>query len=132
MKNSDKKSLLKWNTILWLAAMVLPAIFSIAFASTKFPWPMIFPLLLLGPMLLSNKMLAQGNRGVRRCTKSEMNENPTMPFTGAGFLSSVIMLRTFSIPTVTVSRRPSRAGSTAKLHRAAKLGHPKKLRGRVS
>ena len=59
MKNSDKKNLLKWNTILWLAAMVLPAFFSIAFASTKFPWPMILPLLLIGPMLASNKMLAQ-------------------------------------------------------------------------
>ncbi len=59
MKNSDRKNLLKWNTILWLAAMALPAFFSIAFASTKFPWPMILPLLLLGPMLVSNKMLAQ-------------------------------------------------------------------------
>ena len=51
--------MLKWNTILWLAAMVLPALFSIAFASTKFPWPMILPLLLIGPMLASNKMLTQ-------------------------------------------------------------------------
>ena len=59
MKNTEKKHLLKWNTILWLAAMVLPAFFSIAFASTKFPWPMILPLLLLGPMLASNKMLIQ-------------------------------------------------------------------------
>ena len=59
MKNSDKKHLLKWNTILWLAAMVLPAFFNIAFASTKFPWPMILPLLLIGPMLASNKMLTQ-------------------------------------------------------------------------
>ena len=59
MKNTDKKSLLKWNTILWLLAMVLPAFFSIAFASAKFPWPMIVPLLLLGPMLASNKMLIQ-------------------------------------------------------------------------
>ena len=59
MKNTEKKHLLKWNTILWLTAMVLPAFFSIAFASTKFPWPMILPLLLLGPMLGSNKMLIQ-------------------------------------------------------------------------
>jgi hypothetical protein len=59
MKNSDKKSLLKWNTVLWLVAMVLPAFFSIVFASTKFPWPMILPLLLVGPMLVSNKMLTQ-------------------------------------------------------------------------
>ncbi len=59
MKDSEKKNLLKWNTILWLAAMALPAFFSIAFASTKFPWPMILPLLLIGPMLASNKMLIQ-------------------------------------------------------------------------
>lgn len=59
MNNTEKKKLLKWNTILWLAAMVLPAFFSIAFASTKFPWPMVLPLLLIGPMLFSNKMLTQ-------------------------------------------------------------------------
>ena len=59
MKHAEKKNLLKWNTILWLVAMVVPAFFSIAFASTKFPWPMIVPLLLFGPMLASNKMLTQ-------------------------------------------------------------------------
>ena len=59
MTNSDKKTLLTWNTILWLVAMVLPAFFNIAFASAKFPWPMILPLLLIGPMLASNKMLSQ-------------------------------------------------------------------------
>jgi hypothetical protein len=59
MKHMEKNKLLRWNTILWLMAMVLPAVFSIAFASTKFPWPIILPLLLLGPMLLSNKMLAE-------------------------------------------------------------------------
>ncbi len=59
MKRTGKNTLLKWNTILWLAAMAMPAFFSIAFASTKFPWPMIMPLLLIGPMLVSNKMLTQ-------------------------------------------------------------------------
>ena len=59
MKDTEKKKLLTWNTILWLAAMALPALFSIAFASTKFPWQIIVPLLLIGPMLVSNKMLAQ-------------------------------------------------------------------------
>jgi hypothetical protein len=59
MKHMEKNKLLRWNTILWLMAMVLPAVFSIAFASTKFPWPIILPLLLIGPMLFSNKMLAQ-------------------------------------------------------------------------
>ncbi|MGV3661316.1 MAG: hypothetical protein ACO1TE_14100 [Prosthecobacter sp.] len=58
MTTTDKKKLLKWNTLLWLAAMALPAAFSIALASTKFPWPMVLPLLLLGPMLASNRMLS--------------------------------------------------------------------------
>jgi fatty acid desaturase len=59
MKDNEKKHLLKWNTILWLAAMALPAFFSLAFAATKFPWPLLLPLLLLGPMLASNKMIAR-------------------------------------------------------------------------
>jgi hypothetical protein len=59
MKSTDKKHLLKWNTVLWLVAMAMPAFFSIAFASTKFPWQMLLPLLLMGPMLASNKMLAR-------------------------------------------------------------------------
>ena len=63
MTTSDKKNLLKWNTLLWLAAMALPALFSMAFASTKFPWPMILPLLLMGPMLVSNKMLSEAIEG---------------------------------------------------------------------
>ena len=61
MKTSDKKNLLKWNTILWLAAMVLPMFLSIAFASAKFPWQIIVPFLLIGPMLASNKMLTQAS-----------------------------------------------------------------------
>lgn len=59
MTSTEKKNMLQWNTILWLAAMTLPAFFSIAFASTKFPWPMILPLLLIGPMLFSNKMISR-------------------------------------------------------------------------
>ncbi len=58
MKNSEKRKLLKWNTMLWLFAMALPAVFSFAFASTKFPWQMIVPLLLMGCLLASNRMLA--------------------------------------------------------------------------
>jgi fatty acid desaturase len=59
MKNTEKQNLLKWNTLLWLAAMVLPAGFHFAFAATKFPWPLVLPLLLLGPMLASNRMLTR-------------------------------------------------------------------------
>ena len=59
MKTSEKNNLLKWNTILWLAAMVLPVVFSFAIASTKFPWQIIVPLLVFPCLLASNKMLAQ-------------------------------------------------------------------------
>jgi hypothetical protein len=59
MNNAEKKNLLKWNTLLWLFAMVMPAVFSFAFASTKFPWPLVIPFLLLGCLFASNKMLAQ-------------------------------------------------------------------------
>jgi hypothetical protein len=68
MKTSQNNHLLKWNSLLWVAAMILPGILSIAFSSTKFPWPIIIPLLLLGPMLGSNKMLVQAigtNAGAR-------------------------------------------------------------------
>ena len=59
MKTSEKKNLLKWNSLLWLLAMVAPAFFSFALAETKFPWPLILPFLLLGPMLGSNMMLTR-------------------------------------------------------------------------
>jgi hypothetical protein len=57
MTTAEKKHMLKWNTLLWVLAMVLPAVFHLAFASTKFPWPIIIPCLLLGALLASNNML---------------------------------------------------------------------------
>lgn len=59
MNDSEKKNLLKWNTLLWLFAMATPAVLSFAFASTKFPWPLVMPFLLLGCLFASNKMLVQ-------------------------------------------------------------------------
>ncbi len=59
MTKSEKNKLLKANTIMWLAAMVLPALLHFGLGSTKFPWPMILPLLLIGPMLASNRMVAK-------------------------------------------------------------------------
>jgi fatty acid desaturase len=59
MTKSDKNKLLTNNTILWLVAMVLPAFLHFALASTKFPWPMVLPLLLFGAMLASNNLLAK-------------------------------------------------------------------------
>lgn len=59
MRTPEQNSSLKKNTVLWLLAMILPAVFDIAFAATKFPWPVVLPLLLVGPMLASNKMVSQ-------------------------------------------------------------------------
>ncbi|HEY1172257.1 MAG TPA: hypothetical protein VGH19_12860 [Verrucomicrobiae bacterium] len=59
MTTAEKKSMLKWNTLLWLAAMVIPGILSISLASTKFPWQILIPLFLFGPLLASNNMLSK-------------------------------------------------------------------------
>jgi hypothetical protein len=59
MTKSEKKKLLANNTILWLAAMVLPVVLYFALASTRFPWPVVLPLLLFGAMLASNNLLAK-------------------------------------------------------------------------
>jgi hypothetical protein len=59
MTNSEKTRLLKTNTLCWLAAIALPTVLHFALASTKFPWPIVVPLLLIGPMLASNKMLTK-------------------------------------------------------------------------
>ena len=67
MKTPAQNSALKWNTMLWLLAMILPAVFNIAFASTKFPWPVVLPLLLAGPMLASNKLVS--NKLVSQATR---------------------------------------------------------------
>ena len=59
MTKSKKQHMLRMNTLLWLAAMVLPGVLQIAFASTRFPWPVLMPFLLLGALLASNQMLAK-------------------------------------------------------------------------
>lgn len=59
MTTAEKRGMLKWNTILWLAAMALPGILKIVFADAKFPWPLILPLILVGPLLASNSMLSK-------------------------------------------------------------------------
>ena len=59
MTKADKQKLLTRNTLLWIAAMILPAVLHVAFQSTKFPWILILPFLLFGPLLASNGMLAR-------------------------------------------------------------------------
>ena len=63
MTPSEKKKLLTGNSILWVTAMLIPAAFDLAFKAfasetAKFPWPMIIPLLFVGLLLASNKMLS--------------------------------------------------------------------------
>jgi fatty acid desaturase len=59
MTKSDKPKMLRANSLLWLAAMILPGVLHLAFASTRFPWPVMLPLLLFGAMLASNQMLSK-------------------------------------------------------------------------
>jgi hypothetical protein len=59
MTKSDKQKMLRTNSLLWLAAMILPGVLHLAFASTRFPWPVLLPLLLFGPLLASNQMLSK-------------------------------------------------------------------------
>ena len=63
--------MLTWNTMLWVEAMILPAIFHIAFESTKFPWILILPCLLFGLLLASNSMLV---RAIGQATDSPATE----------------------------------------------------------
>jgi hypothetical protein len=59
MTTAEKNHMLKRNTLLWVLAMVLPAVFHLALGSTRFPWPVILPFLLLGALLASNQMLTK-------------------------------------------------------------------------
>ena len=64
MTESNKNKLLRANTCLWIGAMVVPAIFDFGFkwfasGPVRFPWPILIPLLLLGPLLASNTMLSK-------------------------------------------------------------------------
>ncbi len=71
MTKSEKNKMLQWNTMLWIAAMVLPGVCQIAFESTKFPWIVIIPFLLLGCLLASNNML---NRAIGEPTDDRVTE----------------------------------------------------------
>lgn len=58
MTKSEKKKMLTSNACLWVAAIVLPLILHFGLASTKFPWPMLIPLLLIWPAMYSNQLLS--------------------------------------------------------------------------
>jgi hypothetical protein len=58
MTKSEKKKTLTANACLWVAAIALPVICYLGFAATKFPWPILIPLLLIWPAIASNQMLS--------------------------------------------------------------------------
>ncbi len=58
MTTSEKNRLLKVNTACWIAAIALPVVLHFSLGGTKFPWPILVPLLLLGPLLASNNILS--------------------------------------------------------------------------
>lgn len=59
MTKSQKTRTLTTNTCLWATAIILPVLCHFGFASTKFPWPVFIPLLLIWPAVLSNQMLSK-------------------------------------------------------------------------
>ena len=59
MTKSEKQKALGTNSLLWLPAIILPAVLHFAFASSFFPWPLLLPFLLLGPMMVPNQILAK-------------------------------------------------------------------------
>ena len=59
MTKAEKNRLLMWNSIIWIAAMVLPGFLHLTLGSTNFPWPILVPLLLFGFLLYSNNVLSK-------------------------------------------------------------------------
>jgi hypothetical protein len=60
MTTSNKSKLVKTNTILWLTVIALQLLqFPLSSWFPMFPWPIILPLLLIGPMLASNNMMTK-------------------------------------------------------------------------
>jgi hypothetical protein len=59
MTKAEKNRLLFVNSIIWIAAMVLPFFLNLALGSTKFPWPILVPLLFIGFLLYSNSVLSR-------------------------------------------------------------------------
>ena len=59
MTKSEKKKMLTSNAYLWVAAIALPLILHFGLRSTKFPWPMLIPLLLIWPAMSSNQLLSK-------------------------------------------------------------------------
>lgn len=59
MTKSEKTKLIKQNAVCWLSAIILPVLLHIGLGHTKFPWQLLLPFLLIGPMLASNNLISK-------------------------------------------------------------------------
>lgn len=59
MTKAEKNRLLLWNSMIWIAAMALPFFLNLTLGATKFPWPILLPLLFIGFLLYSNNVLSK-------------------------------------------------------------------------
>ena len=75
MTKSEKKKTLTANACLWVAAIALPVICYFGFAGTKFPWPILIPMLLIWPAVASHQMLSKAI--------GEPSDDPVKPETRA-------------------------------------------------
>lgn len=55
--NNSKKPI-QMNTAYWMAAILTPVILHFGLKETSFPWPVVLPLLLVGLMVASNRLLS--------------------------------------------------------------------------
>lgn len=56
--STDPKKVLQHNTAYWMAAILAPVILHFGLKDTSFPWPVVLPLLLVGLMVASNRLLS--------------------------------------------------------------------------
>jgi hypothetical protein len=59
MTTADKTKLIKQNAVCWLSAILVPVLLHVGLGHTNFPWPLILPFLLIGPMLASNNLISK-------------------------------------------------------------------------
>lgn len=71
--NSGKQRAIRTNSMLWITAMLLPGLFWLTMGTARFPWPVLMPLLLLGPMIASNQMLARAIGNPAKAQDAESN-----------------------------------------------------------
>lgn len=59
MTKSQKTALIRQNCLCWATAVVVPIVFHYGLAGTRFPWPIVLPILWLAPMMVSNSLISK-------------------------------------------------------------------------